>query len=161
MGQQASSQSDEQLKALQESTKLGENQVRAAVKGFKKSSSSKTTTHVTKAEFIETLRVGGVGSKLLANQFWKIVAKKAEKDDLKKAEKDDVAAKRGEKEEITVEDFVCALALVGRGDSSQRLNLTFDLLDVDEDGFISKQEMTDVLKEVLFVCFCLFCLVVF
>lgn len=43
-----------------------------------------------------------------------------------------------------------------KGDSGQRLGLTFDLLDVDEDGFIGKQEMTDVLKEVI-AAVCLRC----
>jgi len=94
MGQQGSHADEQQLKALQESTKLGESQLRAAVKGFKKVT-SKGSNGISRAEFVELLKQGGISSKLLAIQFWKIVAKK--------------------KEEMTVEDFVQALALVGKG----------------------------------------------
>jgi hypothetical protein len=96
MGQQGSSQNDEQLKSLQESTKLGESQLRAAIKGFKKQQNSKHSNAISRAEFVELLKQGGISSKLLANQFWKIVVKKGE--------------------EMSVEDFVNALALIGKGD---------------------------------------------
>ena len=129
MGQtQSGSAVDEELKALQETTKLSESQLRAAQKGFRKVSKQ----HVTRAEFVEVLRVGGISSKLLASQFWKLVA--------------------GGNETISFEDFAACLALTGRGDSKQRLDLTFRLLDVDSDGFVSKQELTDVLAEVHAVC---------
>ncbi len=94
MGQQTSHAQDEQLKALMDSSKLGESQLRAALKGFKKAGTGKAA-HISRAEFVEVLRQGGIASKLLASQFWKIVAKKAE--------------------EMSIEDFVTALALVSRG----------------------------------------------
>ncbi len=129
MGQtQSGGAVDDELRALQESTRLGENQLRAAQKGFRKTAKQA----VTRAEFVEVLRQGGIASKLLAGQFWKIVA--------------------GSGETISLENFVVALALVGKGDAKQRLDLTFRLLDVDGDGFVSRQELTDVLGEVHAVC---------
>lgn len=49
---------------------------------------------------------------------------------------------------IGLAEFAQAVALVQRGDAKQKLQLTFELCDVDGDGFIARQEMLDVVTEV-------------
>ena len=76
---------------------------------------------------------GGIKSKLLASQFWKATAPPGA-------------------ESIALTDFVQTLGVLQRGSSEERLKLTFTLLDVDGDGFLSRQELGSVMQEVQAMC---------
>ncbi|XP_069755388.1 A-type potassium channel modulatory protein KCNIP1-like isoform X2 [Narcine bancroftii] len=49
---------------------------------------------------------------------------------------------------IKFEDFVMALSVLLRGSVHEKLTWTFNLYDINKDGFIHKEEMTDILRAI-------------
>ncbi|KAF4105158.1 Kv channel-interacting protein 1 isoform X1 [Onychostoma macrolepis] len=49
---------------------------------------------------------------------------------------------------IKFEDFVTALSILLRGTTTEKLEWTFNLYDINKDGYITKEEMTDIVKAI-------------
>uniref|UniRef100_A0A672S3D9 EF-hand domain-containing protein n=1 Tax=Sinocyclocheilus grahami TaxID=75366 RepID=A0A672S3D9_SINGR len=49
---------------------------------------------------------------------------------------------------IKFEDFVTALSILLRGTTTEKLQWTFNLYDINRDGYINKEEMTDIVKAI-------------
>ncbi|CAB1325282.1 unnamed protein product [Coregonus sp. 'balchen'] len=49
---------------------------------------------------------------------------------------------------ITFEDFVMALSTLLRGSVREKLTWTFNLYDINRDGYINKEEMTDIVRAI-------------
>ncbi|XP_026136086.1 Kv channel-interacting protein 1 isoform X1 [Carassius auratus] len=49
---------------------------------------------------------------------------------------------------IKFEDFVMALSILLRGTTTEKLQWTFNLYDINRDGYITKEEMTDIVKAI-------------
>ncbi|CAM4618000.1 unnamed protein product [Leuciscus chuanchicus] len=49
---------------------------------------------------------------------------------------------------IKFEDFVTALSILLRGTTTEKLQWTFNLYDINKDGYINKEEMTDIVKAI-------------
>ncbi|XP_055034429.1 A-type potassium channel modulatory protein KCNIP1 isoform X3 [Paramisgurnus dabryanus] len=49
---------------------------------------------------------------------------------------------------IKFEDFVTALSILLRGSTIEKLQWTFNLYDINGDGYINKEEMTDIVKAI-------------
>ncbi|XP_055498532.1 Kv channel-interacting protein 1-like isoform X1 [Leucoraja erinacea] len=49
---------------------------------------------------------------------------------------------------IKFEDFVMALSVLLRGTAHEKLTWTFNLYDINKDGFINKEEMTDIVRAI-------------
>uniref|UniRef100_A0A3B4EKN3 EF-hand domain-containing protein n=1 Tax=Pygocentrus nattereri TaxID=42514 RepID=A0A3B4EKN3_PYGNA len=49
---------------------------------------------------------------------------------------------------IKFEDFVTALSILLRGSTREKLQWTFNLYDINRDGYINKEEMTDIVRAI-------------
>ncbi|XP_072768472.1 A-type potassium channel modulatory protein KCNIP1-like isoform X3 [Nerophis lumbriciformis] len=49
---------------------------------------------------------------------------------------------------IKFEDFVTALSILLRGSITEKLQWTFNLYDINRDGYINKEEMTDIVRAI-------------
>ncbi|XP_061643876.1 Kv channel-interacting protein 1 isoform X3 [Phyllopteryx taeniolatus] len=49
---------------------------------------------------------------------------------------------------IKFEDFVTALSILLRGSITEKLRWTFNLYDINRDGYINKEEMTDIVRAI-------------
>ncbi|XP_072295811.1 A-type potassium channel modulatory protein KCNIP1-like isoform X1 [Eucyclogobius newberryi] len=49
---------------------------------------------------------------------------------------------------IMFEDFVTALSILLRGTVTEKLQWTFNLYDINRDGYINKEEMTDIVRAI-------------
>ncbi|XP_076015700.1 A-type potassium channel modulatory protein KCNIP1 isoform X1 [Genypterus blacodes] len=49
---------------------------------------------------------------------------------------------------IKFEDFVSALSILLRGTITEKLQWTFNLYDINRDGYINKEEMTDIVRAI-------------
>uniref|UniRef100_A0A8D3CR85 EF-hand domain-containing protein n=1 Tax=Scophthalmus maximus TaxID=52904 RepID=A0A8D3CR85_SCOMX len=49
---------------------------------------------------------------------------------------------------IMFEDFVSALSILLRGSVTEKLQWTFNLYDINRDGYINKEEMTDIVRAI-------------
>ncbi|XP_019939539.1 A-type potassium channel modulatory protein KCNIP1 isoform X3 [Paralichthys olivaceus] len=49
---------------------------------------------------------------------------------------------------IKFEDFVTALSILLRGSVTEKLQWTFNLYDINRDGYINKEEMTDIVRAI-------------
>ncbi|XP_054453309.1 Kv channel-interacting protein 1-like isoform X2 [Anoplopoma fimbria] len=49
---------------------------------------------------------------------------------------------------IKFEDFVNALSILLRGSITEKLQWTFNLYDINRDGYINKEEMTDIVRAI-------------
>ncbi|KAI5100663.1 Kv channel-interacting protein 1 [Silurus meridionalis] len=49
---------------------------------------------------------------------------------------------------IKFEDFVTALSILLRGSTQEKLQWTFNLYDINKDGYITKEEMTDIVSAI-------------
>uniref|UniRef100_A0A673AG49 EF-hand domain-containing protein n=1 Tax=Sphaeramia orbicularis TaxID=375764 RepID=A0A673AG49_9TELE len=49
---------------------------------------------------------------------------------------------------IKFEDFVTALSILLRGTVTEKLQWTFNLYDINRDGYINKEEMTDIVRAI-------------
>ncbi|XP_071772838.1 A-type potassium channel modulatory protein KCNIP1 isoform X2 [Centroberyx gerrardi] len=49
---------------------------------------------------------------------------------------------------IKFEDFVTALSILLRGSVREKLQWTFNLYDINRDGYINKEEMTDIVRAI-------------
>ncbi|XP_056328711.1 Kv channel-interacting protein 1 isoform X2 [Danio aesculapii] len=49
---------------------------------------------------------------------------------------------------IKFEDFVTALSILLRGTTTEKLEWTFNLYDINRDGYINKEEMMDIVKAI-------------
>ncbi|XP_029020274.1 Kv channel-interacting protein 1 isoform X2 [Betta splendens] len=49
---------------------------------------------------------------------------------------------------IKFEDFVTALSILLRGSVQEKLQWTFNLYDINRDGYINKEEMTDIVRAI-------------
>uniref|UniRef100_W5MTV0 Kv channel interacting protein 1 b n=1 Tax=Lepisosteus oculatus TaxID=7918 RepID=W5MTV0_LEPOC len=49
---------------------------------------------------------------------------------------------------IKFEDFVMALSILLRGSVREKLQWTFNLYDINRDGYINKEEMTDIVRAI-------------
>ncbi|KAJ8015346.1 hypothetical protein DPEC_G00025160 [Dallia pectoralis] len=49
---------------------------------------------------------------------------------------------------IKFEDFVTALSILLRGSVREKLQWTFNLYDINKDGYINKEEMTDIVRAI-------------
>ncbi|XP_030620627.1 Kv channel-interacting protein 1 isoform X4 [Chanos chanos] len=49
---------------------------------------------------------------------------------------------------IKFEDFVMALSILLRGSTREKLQWTFNLYDINRDGYINKEEMTDIVRAI-------------
>uniref|UniRef100_A0A8C9TWR1 Potassium voltage-gated channel interacting protein 2 n=1 Tax=Scleropages formosus TaxID=113540 RepID=A0A8C9TWR1_SCLFO len=49
---------------------------------------------------------------------------------------------------VSFEDFVAGLSIILRGSINDRLNWAFNLYDLNKDGCITKEEMTDIMKSI-------------
>lgn len=86
-----------------------------------------------KEEFMECLQHGGIKSAILGLQFWRVVNPSGS-------------------DNITFVEFAQALSLIQRGEPERRLDMTVRLLDVDNDGAISRQDLLTVVQEVHALC---------
>uniref|UniRef100_A0A8D0A9Y0 Kv channel-interacting protein 4 n=1 Tax=Sander lucioperca TaxID=283035 RepID=A0A8D0A9Y0_SANLU len=48
---------------------------------------------------------------------------------------------------VSFEDFVMGLSILLRGTIQEKLNWAFNLYDINKDGYITKEEMLDIMKE--------------
>lgn len=49
---------------------------------------------------------------------------------------------------VKFEDFVMALSILLRGSVREKLSWTFNLYDINKDGYINKEEMTDIIRAI-------------
>ncbi|KAK6475845.1 Kv channel-interacting protein 1 isoform X1 [Huso huso] len=49
---------------------------------------------------------------------------------------------------VKFEDFVMALSILLRGSVREKLSWTFNLYDINKDGYINKEEMTDIVRAI-------------
>ncbi|XP_041122735.1 Kv channel-interacting protein 1 isoform X2 [Polyodon spathula] len=49
---------------------------------------------------------------------------------------------------VKFEDFVTALSILLRGSVREKLSWTFNLYDINKDGYINKEEMTDIVRAI-------------
>ncbi|XP_061541233.1 Kv channel-interacting protein 1 isoform X3 [Phycodurus eques] len=49
---------------------------------------------------------------------------------------------------IKFEDFVTALSILLRGSITEKLQWTFNLYDINRDGYVNKEEMTDIVRAI-------------
>uniref|UniRef100_A0A8K9UM64 Potassium voltage-gated channel interacting protein 2 n=1 Tax=Oncorhynchus mykiss TaxID=8022 RepID=A0A8K9UM64_ONCMY len=49
---------------------------------------------------------------------------------------------------VSFEDFVTGLSIILRGSVTEKLNWAFNLYDLNKDGFITKEEMTDIMSSI-------------
>ncbi|XP_062857169.1 Kv channel-interacting protein 1-like [Trichomycterus rosablanca] len=54
----------------------------------------------------------------------------------------------GQNGSIKFEDFVTALSILLRGSTREKLQWTFNLYDINRDGYINKEEMTDIVRAI-------------
>ncbi|KAM9495662.1 A-type potassium channel modulatory protein KCNIP1 isoform 1-T1 [Clarias gariepinus] len=54
----------------------------------------------------------------------------------------------GQSGSIKFEDFVTALSILLRGSTQEKLQWTFNLYDINRDGYINKEEMTDIVSAI-------------
>uniref|UniRef100_UPI003AAB9DDC Kv channel-interacting protein 4-like n=1 Tax=Centroberyx gerrardi TaxID=166262 RepID=UPI003AAB9DDC len=49
---------------------------------------------------------------------------------------------------VSFEDFVMGLSILLRGTIQEKLNWAFNLYDINKDGYITKEEMLDIMKAI-------------
>ncbi|KAF2976477.1 hypothetical protein EK904_014297 [Melospiza melodia maxima] len=49
---------------------------------------------------------------------------------------------------VSFEDFVMGLSILLRGTVQEKLNWAFNLYDINKDGYITKEEMLDIMKAI-------------
>ncbi|XP_047676046.1 Kv channel-interacting protein 1 isoform X1 [Tachysurus fulvidraco] len=54
----------------------------------------------------------------------------------------------GQSGSIKFEDFVTALSILLRGSTREKLQWTFNLYDINKDGYINKEEMMDIVRAI-------------
>ncbi|XP_039630215.1 Kv channel-interacting protein 1-like isoform X1 [Polypterus senegalus] len=54
----------------------------------------------------------------------------------------------GQNGSVKFEDFVMALSILLRGSIREKLRWTFNLYDLNKDGYINKEEMTDIVRAI-------------
>ncbi|XP_028834349.1 Kv channel-interacting protein 4 [Denticeps clupeoides] len=59
-----------------------------------------------------------------------------------------IAFDRNQSGLVTFEDFIMGLSVLLRGPVEDKLSWTFNLYDINKDGFITKEEMLDVMKAI-------------
>lgn len=121
-----SSGSTEQVDALRKETGLNETSAKATLRSFKK---HHPTGVVTRDEFGAVLSAGGIKSRVLADVFWRALSPNKD-------------------QQLTLTEFAHAVALVQRADAKRRLQLAFDLCDMDGDGYVARAEMLAVVTDV-------------
>lgn len=53
---------------------------------------------------------------------------------------------------LNFREFMCALSVSTRGSLDQKIQFAFRIYDIDGDGFISKQEMLEIIRVSLYIC---------
>ena len=109
---------------------VSESEVIAAAKGFRKAAGKNA---MSRDDFLQLLAEAGMSGKLLASQCWVAVAPKGA-------------------ESINLTDFVRILGSLQRGDPQKRLQLTFTLLDVNNDGTLTREGVTKIVSQVHLMC---------
>lgn len=123
MGNKGSHLSKEQLSSLAEQTHFDSSELQAMFKQFKKETPS---GFIGKAEFQQVMQQMGVSDEFLQNLIFQVFDENGD-------------------DQINFQEFVTALSVMTRGDPQEKLQFAFQMYDLDGNGFIDKDEMTQIM----------------
>mmetsp|Transcript_39823 Transcript_39823/g.68302 ORF Transcript_39823/g.68302 Transcript_39823/m.68302 type:complete len:194 (+) Transcript_39823:43-624(+) len=124
MGLNQSNLKKEKLDDLGNKTHFSQEQLKELLAQFKRESPS---GKISQEEFNEAMNLMGVVDPFLQGLVFKVFDK----------------SKTGT---ITFSDFVNGLSVMTKGTSEEKLKFAFEMYDLDESGFITKEEMTTILE---------------
>jgi len=124
MGANQSQLKKEELEKLNNQTHFEQRELKAMFKQFKKETPSGV---INKTEFKEVMKQMGVIDGFLQDLIFNVF------DDNKDGS-------------INFQEFVTALSVMTRGDVNEKLEFAFHMYDLDGNGFIDKEEMTQIMQ---------------
>jgi len=124
MGANQSQIKKEELDKLHSSTHFDQKELKAMFKQFKKETPNGV---INKEEFKEVMKQMGVLDGFLQDLIFNVFDEN----------------KDGS---INFQEFVTALSVMTRGDPNEKLEFAFSMYDLDGNGFIDKEEMTQIIE---------------
>jgi len=124
MGNNQTQIKKEELEKLHSKTHFDQKELKAMFKQFKKETPSGA---INKDEFRDVMKQMGVVDSFLQDLIFNVF------DDNKDGS-------------INFQEFVTALSVMTRGDPNEKLEFAFSMYDLDGNGFIDKEEMTQIME---------------
>ncbi len=89
---------------------------------------------VPKQDFIDLLHIVGIRNEFLEQVIFRIFCQDA--------------SQPAERDFLTMEDLIITIGILSRGTREELLRLSFRLYDIDQDGYISRQEVIVVVRAI-------------
>jgi len=124
MGGSQSQLKKDELERLHSSTHFDQKELKAMYKQFRKETPNGV---INKTEFKEVMKQMGVVDSFLQDLIFNVF------DDNKDGS-------------INFQEFVTALSVMTRGDPNEKLEFAFSMYDLDGNGYIDKEEMTQIME---------------